>query len=276
MKSTIIIISLIVFSSSFKGPLNYGDQKGWPGECSKGNYQSPVAIPDDFDIEFDLEYGNKRVIIEEINYTPIAKTKIGYEHEYSLSTPTLDNGGIKVRINGTLYSYKIVNIHFHLNAEHTINGTLYPIEMHIVHKNENESKTEETNQHLVLGYIFKIGSIENAFLEEIGLGTGKDVENVHVENIVKKNEALYYYKGGLTTPPCTENVNWVVFKDIKTMSENQFNRFKAFVESVNKEYAKIGNNRHIFSLNGRKIFISDCSFLKSCLSWILLLIILFI
>jgi carbonic anhydrase len=276
MKSTIILISLIILSTSFKGPLNYADQSTWPGDCTKGKYQSPVAIPDDFDIEYDFEYGNKRVIIEEINYTPIQKTKIGYEHEYSLSTPALNNGGIKVRINGTLYSYKVVNVHFHLNAEHTINGTLHPMEMHIVHKNENESKSEEINQNLVLGFIFKIGSIENAFLEEIGLGTGKEVENVKIDNIVKKNEALYYYKGGLTTPPCSENVNWVVFKDIKTISENQFNRFKSFVESVNKEYAKIGNNRRIYSLNGRKIYISDSSFLKSNLSWILLLIILFI
>ena len=275
MKS-IIILTLIIFSTTFKGPLNYADQSTWPGDCTKGKYQSPVAIPDDFDIEYDIEYGNKRVKIEEINYTPIEKTKIGYEHEYSLSTPTLNNGGIKIRINGTTYSYKVVNVHFHLNAEHTINGTLHPMEMHIVHKNENESKTELTNEFLVLGFIFKIGVIENAFLEEIGLGTGKEVENVKIDNIVKKDEAVYYYKGGLTTPPCTESVNWVVFKDIKTMSENQFNRFKSYVESVNKEYARIGNNRHIYSLNGRKIYISDCSFLKSNLSWILLLFVLFI
>lgn len=286
----IIFTSLLIFSIS----LDYENQNNWPDYCS-GKYQSPINIPDESKIDYDSEYKNRRVIIEEISYTTIEETKIGYEHEYSLSTPTLDNGGIKVRINGTLYSYKVQNIHFHLNSEHTINNKNYSMEMHIVHKNENE---DETNQFLVLGYIFEMGS-ENTFLNEIGLGTGEEVENVKISNIVK-NETVYYYKGGLTTPPCSENVNWVVIKDIKTMSQTQFNKFKEFVGSVNEQYEEIGNNRSTYPLNGRKVYISEpnednssddnssddnssddystddnSSFLKNKLSWILLLIVLF-
>ena len=278
----IIFISLIIFSTSFTGPLDYEDQTKWPDTCSIGQAQSPIDIPEESKIDYDSEYKNRRVIIEEINYTPIEKTQVGYEHEYSLSTPTLNNGGIKVRINGTLFSYNVKNIHFHLNSEHTINGKLYPMEMHIVH--ENDSKDDEKNQNLVIGYIFEIGS-ENSFLNEIGLGTGEEVKNVKISNIVK-NETVYYYKGGLTTPPCSETVNWVVIKNIKSMSQTQFDKFKAFVESVNKNYVKTGNNRNIYPLNGRKVNISEVSkednssddnssFLRSKLSWILLLIILF-
>ena len=272
----LIFISLIIFSTS----LDYADQNTWPDYCTKGNYQSPIDIPKDSEIDDDSEYNNRRVVIEEINYTTIEKTKVGYENEFSLSTPTLDNGGIKVRINGTLFSYKVANIHFHLNSEHTINGENYPMEMHIVHSNENK---DENNQYLVIGYIFDIDN-ENAFLNEIGLGSGEEVENVKISNIVK-NESLYYYKGGLTTPPCTENVNWIVIKDIKSMSETQYNKFQTFVKSVNEDYVKTGNNRTTFPLNGRKVYISDLtddnttddnsSFLKSKLNWILLLIILF-
>ena len=274
MKPLIYIILLILCSS-----LDYEDQAHWPDYCPNGQYQSPIDIPDESKIEYDSEYNNQRVIIEEINYTPIEKTKVGYVNDFSLSTKTLDNGGIKVRINGTLYSYKVQNIHFHLNSEHTINKKNYSMEMHIVHKNEYE---DEINQFLVMAFIFEIGS-ENAFLNEIGLGTNKEVENVKINNIVK-NETVYYYKGSLTTPPCSENVNWIVFKDIKTMSQTQFNNFKEFVGSVNEKYMEIGNNRTTLPLNGRKVYISEpnkessdenSSFLKNKLSWILLLIALF-
>jgi len=283
----IIFISLIIFATSFTGPLDYADQTTWPDDCTTGKYQSPINIPDASNIGDDTEYKNKRLIIEEINYTPISTVTVGYEHKYSLSTPTLDNGGIKVRINGTLYSYKVKNIHFHLNSEHTINNKYYQMEMHIVHENENK---DEKNQHLVLGYLFENGS-ENSFLNEIGLGSGQEAKNVKISNIVK-NETVYYYKGGLTTPPCSETVNWVVIKDIKKMSEAQFNKFKLFVGTVNENYLETGNNRTIYKLNGRKVYISDpndassddkstdddddnSSFLKNKLSWILLLIMIF-
>ena len=273
MKPLIYII-LLIFCTS----LDYEDQEHWPDYCATGQYQSPIDIPES-KIEYDSEYNNQRVIIEEISYTTIEKIKIGYENEFSLSTKTLNNGGIKVRINGTLFSYKVQNIHFHLNSEHTINKKNYSMEMHIVHKNENE---DEINQFLVMAFIFEIGS-ENAFLNEIGLGTNKEVENVKINNIVK-NETVYYYKGSLTTPPCSENVNWIVVKDIKTLSQTQFNNFKEFVGTVNEKYMEIGNNRKTFSLNGRKVYISEpnkessdenSSFLKNKLSWILLLIALF-
>lgn len=267
MSKILILILYISLSFEFKGPLDYSNQNNWPGDCTTGHSQSPINIPDSFDIEYDSEYSNQRFVFEEINYTPIESTAITYEHEYSISTPSLNNGVIKVKINGTEYTYSLVNVHFHLNAEHTINGTLYPMEMHIVHENVNKNDT--LNLHLVLGYIFKIGVLENAFLEKIGLGTGGNVSNVVLQDIVQK-EPVYYYKGGLTTPLCTEDVNWVVVKDIKHMSKTQFDKFKSYVESVNKNYAVTGNNRRIHPANGRKVYISNSAFIQTSFFLILL------
>ena len=112
---------------------------------------------------------------------------------------------------------------------------------------------------MVIAYVFEIDDDEDneekTFLNSIGFNTGEEVKNVNVKDIVKKKD-VYYYKGSLTTPPCTEDVNWVVIEDIKKMSQNQFDKFEEYVNKLNKNYSK-GNNRKTFELNGRKVYKSE-------------------
>ena len=240
------IIQILLISLIFT--LDYSDQTGptWDGFCQSGQIQSPINIQTSNIIEDDTKFS-----FELINYTIISSTSVTYQHEYSISTPTLDNGNIKVKINETEFIYKLSNIHFHLNSEHTINNKLYDMEMHIVHENINSN--DINNLHMVISYIFEIDNDEdNSFLNSIGFNTGNNVTNVNVQDIVKK-ENVYYYKGSLTTPPCTEDVNWVVVENIKKMSKSQFNKFKKYVTNLNNNYNK-GNNRKTFPLNERKVY----------------------
>ena len=242
----IIFIIYIYFILS----LDYTDQDSWGGVCAAGlKMQSPINIETS-----KLEKDNSKFSFESIDYSTITSTKIGFVHDYSVSTPDLDNGNIKVKINGTDFTYKLKNIHFHLNSEHSIDGKLYDIEMHVVHENTNSN--DEQNLHMVIGYIFKAeGDTDNEFLKSIGFNTGKTVSNVQVQNIVKK-ENVYYYKGGLTTPPCTEDVNWVVVQDIKTMSTSQLDTFKTYITSLDPAYEN-GNNRDVQQLYDRKVYKVD-------------------
>lgn len=248
----IIFIIYIYFILS----LDYTAQDSWGEYCNPGlSMQSPINIETS-----KLEKDNSKFSFESIDYSTIKSTKIGFVHEYSVSTPDLDNGNIKVKINGTDFTYKLKNIHFHLNSEHSIDGKLYDIEMHVVHENTNSN--DEQNLHMVIGYIFKAeGDTDNEFLKSIGFNTGETVSNVKVQNIVKK-ENVYYYKGGLTTPPCTEDVNWVVVQDIKTMSTSQLDKFKAYITSLDSGY-KNGNNRSVQNLYDRKVYkVKDGNYLK--------------
>ena len=225
--------------------VDYSDQENWSGDCATGlKMQSPINIQNSDIVEDDSKFS-----FQSIDYTTISSTSVGYQHGYSISTPTLDNGSIKVKINGTEYTYNIRNIHFHFHSEHKISNKLYDMEMHIVHENSDSSDTN--NYHMVLAYIFEAsGSTDNSFLQSIGFNTGETVTNVKVQDIVK-NEDVYYYKGSLTTPDCTEDVNWVVIQDIKTMSTSQLETFKTYISSLNSAYAS-GNNRDVQDLNGRK------------------------
>ncbi len=115
-------------------------------------------------------------------------------------------------INEIEFTYKLSNIYFHLNLEHVINDKLYDMEMNAVHKNINSS--DINNLHLVIIFLKLIMMKIILFLNSIGFNTGNIVTNVNVQDIIKK-ENIYYYKGSLTTPPYTEDVNWVIVENIK-------------------------------------------------------------
>ena len=279
MKLIELIFLSLLFSLIFT--LDYSAQETWGDDCQLDSIQSPININENEVVE-----DNSKFSFESINYETIESTSVTYQNEFSISTPTLDNGNITVKINGTTFTYKLLNIHFHLNSEHTINGKNYDMEMHIVHENTNTE--DKNNLHMVIAYIFEIDDDdddeeEKTFLDSIGFNTGEEVKNVNVKDIVKK-EDVYYYKGSLTTPPCTEDVNWVVIEDIKKMSKRQFDKFEEYVKNINENYSN-GNNRKTFELNGRKVYKSEINdddsdsnsnvFIKFSMSLFYLILILF-
>ena len=279
MKLIELIFLSLLFSLIFT--LDYSAQETWGDDCQLDSIQSPININ-----EKDVVDDNSKFSFESIDYKTIESTSVTYINDFSISTPTLDNGNITVKINGTIFTYKILNIHFHLNSEHTINGKNYDMEMHIVHENTNTE--DKNNLHMVIAYIFEIDDDddddeEKTFFFFFCFNTGEEVKNVNVKDIVKK-EDVYYYKGSLTTPPCTEDVNWVVIEDIKKMSQNQFDKFEEYVNKLNKNYSK-GNNRKTFELNGRKVYKSEINdddsdsnsnvFIKFSMSLFYLILILF-
>ena len=104
--TTLILLFQLIFS------LDYSDQTGTtlPDVCQSGTIQSPINIGTSDVVEDKSIFSFKS-----IDYSTIASTSITYQHEYSVSTPSLNNGNIKVKINGTEFTYKLANIHFHLN-----------------------------------------------------------------------------------------------------------------------------------------------------------------
>jgi carbonic anhydrase len=48
---------------------------------------------------------------------------------------------------------------------------------------------------------------------------------IDLNQILPTNRQYYTYMGSLTTPPCTEGVLWVVFKDPIELSQDQIGIF---------------------------------------------------
>lgn len=68
---------------------------------------------------------------------------------------------------------------------------------------------------------------------------------ISLDDFYPVNKDYYNFEGSLTTPPCTEGVNWIVFKNQETVSKKQV---EEFTQTLGFE-----NNRPIQDANGRKI-----------------------
>ncbi|MET0122341.1 MAG: carbonic anhydrase family protein, partial [Candidatus Thiodiazotropha sp. 6PLUC9] len=66
---------------------------------------------------------------------------------------------------------------------------------------------------------------------------------VDAARLMSTNRDYYRFNGSLTTPPCTEGVEWYVMKSIQSVSKQQLDKF---VEIMAHD-----NNRPIQPLNAR-------------------------
>jgi carbonic anhydrase len=256
------ILFFLLFISkinSNEGPLQYPEPPdGWDeGDCKSLQIQSPIDIPSlkDESIIIDNGYYAK---IKSLLYNNIFSGSVKFDNNHKWTTEELDIGYIEIYLNTTLYKYKLHSFHFHLYSEHRIENKQYPMELHIVHKNMN--KKDLINENLVIGILFDYkNDKENQFLKKINLGEEKKINDASILDLINKKDSFYYYKGSLTTIPCTENVNWIIFKDIKNMSYQQFIKFKNWIENSNLKYYGVGygNARGPKRLNGRKIYLEN-------------------
>jgi len=215
------------------GPEYWGELAASNAVCAQGNEQSPINIVSSQVIE------NNRLGEKQINYEP--------------STFTLHNNGHTIQANATTENnrlivegkqYKLAQFHFHTPSEHQFNGQYYDIELHFVHKDESENLA-------VLGVMIEEGR-ENEVLAKVwdrlpNEESEKDSSEkylIHLQALLPQNQMAYHYDGSLTTPPCTEEVKWIVFEQPIEMSKEQI---KAFQEIF------INNHRPIQPLNERDI-----------------------
>lgn len=140
--------------------------------------------------------------------------------------------------------YELVQYHFHAPSEHTIDGRHYPLEVHLVHQSADGSLA-------VVGVLVEEGKhdalwdiILSALPEEPG--DVRHLENLDLEtdDIRPPPQTYYQYVGSLTTPPCSENVRWIVSAEIREISPEQMSRILAHLHE---------NNRPVQPLNARTL-----------------------
>jgi carbonic anhydrase len=253
------LLLLVSNSIGNEGPLQYPEPpEGWDdGDCKSLQIQSPIDIPSLKDNSLILDDGS-HAKIKSLIFSNLFSGEVKFDNGHKWTTSELDIGYVEIYLNKTLYKYKLHSFHFHLYSEHRLQNKQYPMELHLVHKNLN--KDDSINQNLVIAILFDYkDNIENKFLKDINLAKEKKINDASIVDLINKNDAFYYYKGSLTTVPCTENVNWIVFKDIRSMSFEQFNKFKNWVEKSNPSYYGVGygNARGPKKLNGRKVYIEN-------------------
>lgn len=193
------------------------------GLCDRGTMQSPV------DLSAVATRGTTRFAAA---YGP-APAKL-----------TVGPGKVKAEVGqgmGLIHGgrlFPLRQVHFHTPAEHKIHGKLYPLAAHFVHATDDGELT-------VLGVKFEAGA-ENPALQTLldAVSDEKDNAELDFAQLAPRDPAIYRYMGSLTTPPCSEGVNWFVSDTVLTASKEQI---AAMTDRLGT------SNRSLQPLNGRLV-----------------------
>lgn len=219
------------------GPDHWGDLDPTYSACTEGNEQSPINI------EFSQVKKGDKLENLEIRFEPTQFSMINNGHSIQANPATPNNS---IVVDGT--EYKFAQFHFHTPSEHQFNGQQMDMELHLVHQDAN-------GELAVLGVMIKEGK-ENEKLapiwDELPLDeTENDVEinkTIDLQALLPSNQTTYFYNGSLTTPPCTEEVKWIVFEEPIEMSKEQIQAYqRTFPE--NQRPVQPLNEREIIGVN---------------------------
>ena len=216
--------------------------------CAEGRHQSPIDL---------------------VNPTPTKLPPITNEYYWTRDLNIRNTGhtievaypeGSRIYIDGT--AYQLLQFHFHAPSEHTVAGKPFDMEMHLVHKSEEGNLA-------VVGLLIEKGRHNSSYdpiWDHLPAVPGETQHftvngNLSVDprmmlspNGQVTDEAMqpfppaYRYEGSLTTPPCSEEVKWIVLTTPIEMSEAQIAAFKAIIHD---------NNRPVQPLNGRKLLVNS-------------------
>lgn len=169
-------------------------------------------------------------------------TRVSIENNGHTIQFTCDPGNT-IRINET--NYELLQFHYHGLSEHTVEGEYYPLEVHFVHRASDQD-------FAVIGVFYEIGD-ENPLFTDFLAHFPMEEEKFEDHNteidlmaLLPDNKSYYHYSGSLTTPPCTEVVNWYVLKTPVTASQEQLSYFQDILQN---------NYRPVQDLNDRSILV---------------------
>jgi len=198
------------YEGTANGPTKWGDLDASNRVCSIGSQQSPI----------DVGEGIKAQL------PPVRVT-------WARSVATIENNGHTIQGNlaesstlaiGDGGNFRLVQFHFHHPSEHLIAGKRFAMEVHFVHANA-------ANSLAVLAVMMTAGRANAVFNKIVSTMPEKEGPPVKADDAINPNGLLpagrsyFRYQGSLTTPPCSETVDWLLLTEPIQAAQADIARF---------------------------------------------------
>ena len=139
-------------------------------------------------------------------------------------------------------AYRLLQVHWHTPAEHTVDGQEFAAEVHLVHIGAD-------NRLLVVGTIYEFGDadpvVQQMIDETIRAEAAGDAPQLDAAAFTPPAGGYTHYVGSLTAPPFAEPVIWYLSERIGVVSEAQVEQLQGLTNGPNA--------RPLQDLNGRTI-----------------------
>ncbi|WP_375403252.1 carbonic anhydrase [uncultured Sphingomonas sp.] len=176
------------------GPEHWAELSQEYGVCARGQQESPIDLKSAIGADLGALTTHWRSL-------PLRVVDTG--HALQVDAPP----GSDMSVGGR--SYALAQFHVHHPSEHLLNGRRFPLEVHFVHRGPNGVLgvigvfVEEGRANPQLQRVLDARPAEHGRTRAVAGGT------VDIAALMPGG-AFERYEGSLTTPPCSESVDWVV------------------------------------------------------------------
>ena len=211
------------------GPSHWGDLEPDFATCTTGRRQSPI----------DIKSARRDSALPPIqfDYKPSPLKILNSGHTIRIDYAP----GSSIAIDGK--TFPLTQFHFHRPSEEEITGEKFDMVIHLVH--------ERSDGTAVVAVLVKSGG-ENPAIQKLWANLpkaeGKEEEvaslTINAADLLPADRNYYTFDGSLTTPPCSEGVEWFVLKTPIEISTGQIATFAKFYPM---------NARPIQPMKGREV-----------------------
>jgi carbonic anhydrase len=184
------------------GPAAWAELEADYATCATGQHQSPVDLID----ASEVPSGEAAQVTYDHQPASYEVVHTGHTIQADVDSPA---GGITV--DGE--EYELLQFHAHLPSEHAFGGQRADLEVHLVHQNA-------AGELAVVGVLVEEGQSDYALVDAwADLPTGEETVSLadfDAGTLLPEDRTTYQYEGSLTTPPCTEGVQWLVMQETAT------------------------------------------------------------
>jgi carbonic anhydrase len=180
------------------------------GLCRTGDQQSPIDLAGTVDA---------RVQPIRVNWKAASMTVTNNGHSIEVEAP--DGNSLEI---GEARA-KLTQFHFHLPSEHAVSGKRAAMEAHFVHR-------QPDGNLIVLAVLLDAGAANAEFASIMKIAPkqagGKSMGAVDPSRLLPASlKSTWRYRGSLTTPPCSQTVDWIICQERVSVSPGDVELFRS-------------------------------------------------